>query len=149
MGEEKLINHFLEYFGHPESQYQVSLDKRKNNKYPIEGPWLHGAIIAMIDRFRAGIYPPGDEDAREHDALVTALPIIIQQSTNTNPNRDMKKVFHILTQDPFAVQHHLAEAFLISQFIQGCDDPLKATKEKFQDNKDIFNEIIAVEEAKD
>ena len=35
--EVKLINHFLEYFGHPESPYQVSLDKRKNNKYPIEG----------------------------------------------------------------------------------------------------------------
>ena len=31
----------------------------------------------------------------------------------------------------------------------GCDDPVKATKEKFQDNEDIFNEIIAVEEAKD
>ena len=68
--------------------------------------------------FRAGIYPPGDEDAREHDALATALPVIIQKNT-AQPNVDLEKVFHILTQDPFAVQHHLAEAFLIRQFIEG------------------------------
>ena len=69
--------------------------------------------------FRAGIYPPGDEDAREHDALATALPVIIQQNSGAQPNVDLEKVFHILTQDPFAVQHHLAEAFLIRQFIEG------------------------------
>ena len=68
--------------------------------------------------FRAGIYPPGDEDAREHDALATALPFIIQQNS-AQPNVDLEKVFHILTQDPYAVQHHLAEAFLIRQFIEG------------------------------
>ena len=33
--------------------------------------------------------------------------------------------------------------------ILGCDDPVKATKEKFKNNTDIFNEIVAVEEAKD
>ena len=68
--------------------------------------------------FRAGIYPPGDEDAREHDALATALPVILQKNS-TQPNVDLEKIFHILTQDPFAVQHHLAEAFLIRQFIEG------------------------------
>ena len=82
------------------------------------GPWLHGAIIAMIDRFKARIYPPGDEDAREHDALVTALPLIIKQSSS-NHNFDLDRVFHILTQDPFSIQHHQAEAYLISQHIQG------------------------------
>ena len=96
----------------------------------------------MIDRFKAGINPPGDEDAREHDALVTALPLIIQQSMN----QDLDKVFNILTQDPFALQHHQAEAFLISQYIQGSSDPIKATKEKFKDIGDIFNEINAVED---
>ena len=33
--------------------------------------------------------------------------------------------------------------------ILGCDDPLNATKEKFKDNTEIFNEINAVEQAKD
>ena len=68
--------------------------------------------------FRAGIYPPGDEDAREHDALATALPFIIQQNSGQH-KVELEKIFHILTQDPFAVQHHLAEAYLIRQFIEG------------------------------
>ena len=37
LNESKLIEHFLEYFGDPESPYQVALAKRKNNKYPVEG----------------------------------------------------------------------------------------------------------------
>jgi len=147
LDESKLIDHFLQYFGDPGSPYQVSLAKRRNNNYPVEGPWLHGAIIAMIDRFKAGIYPPGDEDAREYDALVTALPLIIKQSS-TEDHLDLERVFHVLTQDPFAVQHHQAEAFLISQHIQETEDPFQAMKEKFKQNEDIFNEIVAVEKGK-
>ena len=100
----------------------------------------------MIDRFKAGINPLGDEDAREHDALVTALPLIIQQSMNQD--LDLDKVFTLLTQDPFALKHHQAEAFLISQYIQGSADPVKATKEKFKKNEDTFYEISAVEDEK-
>ena len=35
--ESKLVNHFIEYFGNSTGPYQVSLSKRKDNKYPIEG----------------------------------------------------------------------------------------------------------------
>lgn len=59
-------------------------------------------------------------------------------------NQDLDKVFNILTQDPFALQHHQAKAFLISQYIQGSSDPIKATKENFKENGDIFNDINAV-----
>ena len=38
--EKKLIDHFLDYFGNPDSPYQVSLGKRKNKKFPIEGRYL-------------------------------------------------------------------------------------------------------------
>merc|ERR1719361_1689048 len=34
-----------------------------------------------------------------------------------------------MTTDPLAVEHHKAEAFLINQFIQDVDDPIKAAKE--------------------
>merc|ERR1719338_53088 len=50
-----------------------------------------------------------------------------------------------MTLDPLAMEHHKAEAYLITQFIQANEDPVNATKEKFESNKDIFNEIIAVE----
>ena len=139
-----VINQYLLHFGSPASPYQVALAKRKDKKYPIEGPWIQGALISMMDRFKAGINPPGSDDAREHDGLVTALPLIAQQG----PNHDAEaliKAFKIMTQDPFAIEHHTAEAFLISEFIKGSADPVAATKEKFKESE-IGQEISAVEE---
>jgi len=143
--QAKVINHFLKHFGDPSSPYQIALAKRKDKKYPIEGPWIQGAMMSMMDRNKAGIYPPGPDDAVEHDGLVTSLPLIIQQTPNL-VDAELEKAFHIMTTDPLAVEHHKAEAFLINQFIQDVDDPIKATKEKFETSKDIFNEIVAVEE---
>ena len=34
---EKMIQHFLHYFGDPDSPYQVAKAKRVDKKYPIEG----------------------------------------------------------------------------------------------------------------
>ena len=101
-------------------------------------------MMSMMDRFKAGINPPGPDDAREHDGLLTALPLIIQKGQEEG----LEKAFHIMTTDPFAIEHHQAEAFLINQFIQDNNDPIKATKEKFLAHKDIINEIIAVEDGK-
>ena len=39
---EKLIQHFLDYFGNMDSPYQIALIKRRNMKWPIDGPWLQG-----------------------------------------------------------------------------------------------------------
>ena len=53
--EKKLIDHFLDYFGNPDSPYQVSLGKRKNKKFPIEGRYLIN--IKITQEFR--INQPG------------------------------------------------------------------------------------------
>lgn len=146
--QDKVIQRFISHFGDASSPYQIALAKRKDKKYPIEGPWIQGSIISMMDRFKAGIYPPGPDDAREHDGLVTALPLIIQQSPNLDFNL-LKKATSVVTQDPFAVEHLEVEAFLISQFIQSSEDPITATKEKFKDVKEtIVNEMSAVQDEK-
>ena len=76
------------------------------------------ASLMFLIFFQAGIYPPGPDDAVEHDGLVTSLPLIIQQTPNL-VDIELEKAFHIMTTDPLAVEHHKAEAFLINQFIQG------------------------------
>ena len=53
-----------------------------------------------------------------------------------------------MTQDPDAIEHHNAEAFLIAQFIKGSKDPVGITKEKFFENQQICQEIEAVEKGK-
>ena len=143
----QVIEHYLKYFGDASSPYQVAKDKRKDKKYPIEGPWIQGALISMMDRWNAGIKPPGPDDAREHDGLTTALPLIIQKSPSVN-FEELKPAYTIMTQDPEAIEHHDAEAFLIGQFIQGSEDPVAATKEKFSGNQMILEEIKAVEDGK-
>lgn len=145
--EAKVIERFLKYFGDESSPYQIALAKRKDKEYPMEGPWIQGSMTSMMDRFKAGIIPPGPNDAREHDGLVTALPLIMQQGSNPDFN-ELEKAFHIMTQDSFAVHHHEAEAFLISQFIQGSDDPINATKDKFKDIGFLVKEISAVQDEK-
>ena len=145
--QSKVIEHYLKYFGDASSPYQVAKDKRKDKKYPIEGPWIQGALISMMDRWDAGIKPPGSDDAREHDGLTTALPLIIQKSPSID-FKDLKPAYTIMTQDPDAIEHHNAEAYLIAQFIKGSKNPLENTKEKFFENKKIYKEIEAVEKGK-
>ena len=84
----------------------------------FKGPWIQGAMMSMMDRFEAGIKPPGSEDAIEHDGLCTALPLMIQKAPNLSDS-DLEKAVHIMTLDPLAMEHHKAEAYLITQFIQG------------------------------
>ncbi len=141
----KVIQQFHEHFGAADSPYQVALAKRKDKKYPIEGPWIQGAMISMMDRAKAGMNPPGPDDAREHDGLATALPLIVQMGSAYDESK-LKNAFEIMTQDPFAIEHHQAEAFLIGKFIEGSTaDPLEATKEKFPS---ISEEISIVQKEK-
>ena len=39
---DKLISHFMKYFGDSDSDYQKALIKRREMKWPVDGPWLHG-----------------------------------------------------------------------------------------------------------
>ena len=55
--QAKVINHFLKHFGDPSSPYQIALAKRKDKKYPIEGPWIQGAMMSMMDRFKVRGHP--------------------------------------------------------------------------------------------
>ena len=107
-----------------------------------------GALISMMDRYKADINPPGSEDANEHDGLVTALPLILQQAPNNFNLEELHKCLHIMTQDPESIQHHEAEAFLIHAFIKGTDDPIGATKIHFEKNEMIIGEINAVLDGK-
>ena len=141
----KVVAHFLKFFGNATtSPYQESLRKRREGKFPIEGPWLHGAIISMIDRFEAGIDPPGSEDAIERDAIIAMTPLILQQVPNLDFD-SLKRSFYILTQDPMAIEHHEIEAFILSQFVQDAKDPIEEVKREFANSK-IVDEIKDVED---
>lgn len=147
--ELKLVQHYCNYFGDKESPYQIALTtrgdwKRSTANLPVEGPWIQKAVLHLMENFQSGQFPTGSKDAYEHDALVAMLPLIIQSS----PDLDfqvLRKGFHLLTQCPFSVDHHLVEAKLLSQFIKGSENPVSDTKIKLSDSSKLYQEIVTVE----
>ena len=46
---DNLYDKMRSVFMDPASPYQVALSKRPEKNYPIDGPWLNGAIIKCFD----------------------------------------------------------------------------------------------------
>ena len=76
-----------------------------------------------------------------YDSLFfSVLPLVIQQSPNLNFDQ-LTKGINLTARDPSCVRHHLAEAYLISQFIKNVEDPVEVTKEKFHNNN-LLDDVI-------
>lgn len=148
--ETKLLQHFCDYFGDKNSPYQIALKKRGDWKattkhLPVEGPWIQKAVIKLMENAESGRFPTGAQDAYEHDALVAMLPLIIQQSPDDLDYQVLRNGFHLFTQMPFSVAHHLIEAELLRLFINGSEDPVHIVKNKVRDNSVLYKEIVNVE----
>jgi len=150
--EIKLLEHYCEYFGDPNSPYQVALEKRGNWKLstrnlPVEGLWIQKAVMKMMENYKNGIYPPGAKDGYEHDGLVAFIPLIIQQSPDLD-YEELKSAIRLSTQFTFSIGHHLVEAELLSEFIKGSKDDsiqtIRKIRRKFNDTV-IAKEIETVE----
>jgi len=142
--EKKVLDHYCEYFGGPKSPYQIALAQRDprtiHTGVPIEGPWIQGTLVKMMKRVKENIYPPGPKDTDEHDGLEVVLPYVIQQAPNLDFDQ-LKKGILLTAWDPNCVNHHLAESYLISEFIKDVHDPVESTREKFHNNK-LLDDVI-------
>ena len=70
----------------------------------------------------------------------TVLPYVIQQAPNLDFD-ELKKGILLTAWDPNCVNHHLAESYLISEFIKDVHDPVESTREKFHNNK-LLDDVI-------
>ena len=70
----------------------------------------------------------------------TVLPYVIQQAPNLEFDQ-LKKGILLTARDPNCVNHHLAESYLISEFIKDVHDPVESTREKFHNNK-LLDDVI-------
>ena len=68
------------------------------------------------------------------------LPYVIQQAPNLDFDQ-LKKGILLTAWDPNCVNHHLAESYLISEFIKDVHDPVESTREKFHNNK-LLDDVI-------
>ena len=68
------------------------------------------------------------------------MPYVIQQAPNLDFDQ-LKKGILLTAWDPNCVNHHLAESYLISEFIKDVHDPVESTREKFHNNK-LLDDVI-------
>ena len=68
------------------------------------------------------------------------MPYVIQQAPNLEFDQ-LKKGILLTARDPNCVNHHLAESYLISEFINDVHDPVESTREKFHNNN-LLDDVI-------
>ena len=139
-------------FGAPDSPYQVALAKRKDKKYPIEGPWINGGVIKFLENHEKSINPPGSPNCEDHDGIAIALPWIIQSSSSPDlPWKCLKEGVEILSTNQMALNHYEVESALLYGALHPelVSDPIAKVKAQFQDKyPDTVEEIKAVENGK-
>ena len=139
-------------FGAPDSPYQVALEKRKDKKYPIEGPWINGGIIKFLENYQHSVKPTGSPNCQDHDGIAIALPWIIQLSLSPDlPWTSLKEGVEILSTNSMALHHYEVESALLYGILHPeiIPDPVKHVKSTFKDiYPDIIAEIKAVENGK-
>ena len=140
-------------FGAADSPYQVALGKRKDKKYPIEGPWINGGVIKFLENNEKSIKPPGSPTCEDHDGIAIALPLILQSISTTAelPWNCLKDVTEVLSTNAMASKHYEVEASLLNAALnpETVTDPIAHVKTQFKDKyPDVVEEIKAVENGK-
>ena len=139
-------------FGAADSPYQIALEKRKDKKYPIEGPWINGGIIKFLENYKKSVQPTGSPNCEDHDGIAIALPWIIQSSSKPDvPWACLKEGVEILSTNSMALPHYEIESALLYGVLHPdvVTDPIDNVKSKFKDEyPDIIDEIKAVQNGK-
>jgi len=139
-------------FGAPDSPYQIALAKRKDKKYPIDGPWINGGVIKFLENHQKSVTPTGSSTCEDHDGIAIALPWIIQSSSSPDlPWTTLKEGVEILSTNEMALKHYEVESALLYGALHPeiVPDPIAKVKAQFQASlPEVVEEIKAVENGK-
>ena len=149
---EKVSKDISLKFGAPDSPYQIALNKRKEKKYPIEGPWINGGVIKFLENYDKSISPTGSSNCEDHDGLAIVLPWTIQSSDAVSfPWSNLKQGAEILSTNLMALQHYEVECSLLNAFLNPDQfpDPILQVKSMYSNvYPEIVDEIDKVEACK-
>ena len=152
---DKVIQRFISHFGDASSPYQIALAKRKDKKYPIEGPWINGGVVKFLENYKKSVVPTGSPTCEDHDGIAIALPWIIQSSSASStdlPWDRLKEGAEILSTNPMALKHYEVESVLLHGALNPelIPDPIANVISQYKDTyPDIVAEIKAVQNGKE
>lgn len=136
-----ICRQLCEFFGSPDSPYQIALAKRAAKKYPVPGPWINGGVIKMLAGVEEGVNPPGSEDCHDNDGFAVSLPVLLKDQ---NKAIDVSK---LVTTNEMISRHLPVQYKIVENYLNGVPDPIASAKKEFEHEfADVCEEIGKVEE---
>lgn len=114
---------------------------------PIEGKWMHGALIKFMENYKAGKRPFGDGHIKETDGFCAALPVVAKFAGQEGLKNRVDEVIQTLSSWPTAVSHGHVAAQIVEQFILGNENAITEVRTKIRDEfPDVFKSLGVVED---
>eukprot|EP00088_Acartia_fossae_P036207 TRINITY_DN373_c1_g1_i3.p1 TRINITY_DN373_c1_g1~~TRINITY_DN373_c1_g1_i3.p1 ORF type:complete len:327 (+),score=63.10 TRINITY_DN373_c1_g1_i3:32-1012(+) len=141
-GVDTVSQHYADYFGSPDSPYQIALAKRADKKYPVPGPWINGGVIQFLKNKESGVNPTGSADCEDNDGYAAALPVILKTGSG------FSNFAEILTTNEMTLQHVKMQNEILNNYLKGVEDPIRAAQTKLATEvPEVCKEIEQVFEA--
>lgn len=143
---EHICENFKDHFG-PGTEYAEALSRRPadRSKLPMEGRWVHGAMIHFLQMYEAKRSVLGSSTNVEYDGFCGALPVIIQLAGKDNMWDEASKVVALLNTNTKIVRMFHVASLLLGNYIMGETDPMnkvhESIKELYPDVYEIINDV--------
>jgi len=130
-----------DFFGAPDSPYQVALAKRAEKVYPVPGPWINGAVIKMLVAVKDDISPPGSKDCNDNDGYAVSLPVYLKDPAKA------VEVANLLTTNEMISRHLPVQFNILENYLNDLPKPIASAKTTFKDEfPEVSDEMTRVEE---
>lgn len=148
LSKEDICTKIVQHFG-PNTRYEEAY-KRRKVKYdpatkaeyvpPIEGPWIHGAVINFLEKYaEKAAEPYGLSDNKDLDGFFLALPVIARNAEEKNLWDVVSPVASLFSSNERATSIFHMCATMLSSFILNCDKPIDKIKTEF---KEVYPELV-------
>ena len=145
---EKLKNNFgagTEY-DNALKRRRLQYDPANRNAFPgpVEGPWIHGAVIKFLENYELKPDGPlGDSEGNDMDAFCISLPIVIKFSGNEHMWERASEVAKLFSTHSDSLKFIQASAYLVQAFILAVGDPIAEAKKSI--HPDVLDHMLEVE----
>ncbi|TRY63868.1 hypothetical protein TCAL_03992 [Tigriopus californicus] len=150
---DRICQRFLSDFG-PGTRYDMAkreeyMQLRREGRIdgPIEGKWMHGALIKFMENRKAGRRPYGNDHIKETDGFCAALPVVAKFAGQASLKARVDEVIQTLSSWPTAVSHGHVAARIVEQFILGHENAIQEVRAQVKDEyPDVYRSLGVVED---
>ncbi len=142
---ESICKNLATDFG-PESDYdQQKKQDFSKNKVPIQGKWVHGAVVHFLNSYSNGSSNPfGDPSNKETDGFCASLPICLKYAGKSEFDDKVMEMITTMTTFKTSVYHCFAAAKIVEKFVLNSPDPISEFQKECK-SEEVKNSLNMVE----